>query len=71
MLLEAPRYADLLADQDDEDESEHGRLVVTSEAGWRTEMARWIREVRCIDQEADGSDSETETIVPHRIGVQA
>ena len=34
-------------------------------------MARWIGEVHRIDQEADGSDSETETIVPHRIGVQA
>ena len=41
-LLAVPRYSDLLEDIDEEDETERGRALVTSEAGWRTEMAKWI-----------------------------
>ncbi|KAI4293644.1 hypothetical protein K525DRAFT_176946, partial [Schizophyllum commune Loenen D] len=41
MLMSVPRYRDLLEDQADEDPSERGRLLVSSAAGWRTEMAKW------------------------------
>ncbi|KIM89547.1 hypothetical protein PILCRDRAFT_812394 [Piloderma croceum F 1598] len=41
-LLVVPRYSDLLDDQDDEDESERGRLLVSSSQCWRAEMAKWI-----------------------------
>jgi len=37
-----PRYGDLLEDQNDEDEDERGRLLITTREGWRTDMARWI-----------------------------
>ena len=70
-LLAVPRYADLLADQDDEDETEQGRLLVTSEAGWRTEMARWIGEVRRIDEENDSdSDGDLDELLPVRACVK-
>ncbi|KAH8800134.1 ribonuclease H-like domain-containing protein, partial [Flagelloscypha sp. PMI_526] len=45
-LLTVPRHEDLLRDQDHEDESEHGRALVSADATWRTEMARWIGQVR-------------------------
>jgi len=41
-LLAVPHCSDLLDNMDAEDESEHGWTLVTSEAGWRTEMAKWI-----------------------------
>jgi hypothetical protein len=44
----------LLEDLEDEDETERGRALVTSAAGWRTEMAKWIGEER----EANNSDSD-------------
>jgi len=40
-LLAVPRYSDLLEDMDAE-ESDRGRALVTMEASWRTEMAKWI-----------------------------
>jgi hypothetical protein len=43
-LLAVPQYSDLLDDQDHEDESERGRLLVSSRQGWRMEMAKWITE---------------------------
>jgi len=36
-LLAVPQYSDLLEDMDAEDESDHGRALVTTEASWRTE----------------------------------
>lgn len=39
-LLEVPRYSDLLDDQDDEDETEQGRLLVNSAKGFQTKMAK-------------------------------
>ena len=35
VLLAVPQYVDLLADQDNEDEDEHGQLLVMSDKGWR------------------------------------
>ncbi|KAJ7157411.1 ribonuclease H-like domain-containing protein [Mycena filopes] len=43
-LLAVPRYRDLLDDQDDEDSSERGRVLVSGATGWRTQMAKWISE---------------------------
>jgi len=43
-LLAVPQYSDLLEDMDAEDESDHGRALVTTEASWRTEMAKWIEQ---------------------------
>src|SRR5271168_5580483 len=50
-LLAVPRYSDLLEDMDAEDESDRGRASVTTEASWRTEMAKWIGEA-CAEEEA-------------------
>ena len=44
VLLAVPQYVDWLADQDNEDEDEHGWLLVTSNGGWRTVMVKWIGE---------------------------
>jgi hypothetical protein len=65
-LLAVPRYSDLLDDMDAEDESERGRALVTSEAGWRTEMAKWIGDAR---EAEDESDSDNENLVTPRIRV--
>jgi hypothetical protein len=61
-LLAVPRYRDLLDDQDNEDERGHGRALVSSSVGWRTEMAEWISDVRAAEdaEEAD-DDSDDET----------
>ncbi|KAJ7092992.1 ribonuclease H-like domain-containing protein [Mycena belliarum] len=45
-LLDVPRYRDLLDDQGHEDSAERGRALVSSETGWRTQMAKWIGEAR-------------------------
>lgn len=56
-LLAVPRYSDLLDNIEDEDETERGRMLVTTAAGWRTEMARWIGEARAADRaEPDDPD---------------
>jgi hypothetical protein len=62
-LLAVPRYRDLLDDQEDEDETERGRALVSSSAGWRTEMAKWISDVRAAEaaEQADDSDSDDDT----------
>ncbi|KAF7295822.1 DUF659 domain-containing protein [Mycena chlorophos] len=53
-LLTVERYSDLLDNQDDEDETERGRQLVQGEAGWRTELARWIGMARAAElQESD------------------
>jgi hypothetical protein len=44
---------------DDEDESERGWELVTSAAGWWTEMAKWIGE----QQEVDDLDDDLEDAV--------
>ena len=51
-----PRYCDLLGDQDEEDETERGRMLVNSPAGWRTEMAKWVGAAREADEAASAED---------------
>ncbi|KAJ7437955.1 hypothetical protein FB451DRAFT_1450101, partial [Mycena latifolia] len=65
-LLAVPRYRDLLADQDDEDESERGRLLVSSKIGWRSEMAKWISDAQAAEaaEADDDPDSEAEAPEP-------
>ncbi|KAF7970199.1 hypothetical protein HWV62_24784 [Athelia sp. TMB] len=53
-LLAVPRYCDLLGDQDEEDETERGRMLVNSSAGWRTEMAKWVGAAREADLLGEG-----------------
>ena len=57
-LLAAPQYSDLLDDQDHEDESERGRLLVSSKQGWCMEIAKWIAEAWAaeLDEESDDND---------------
>ena len=49
-LFTVPHYPDLLEDQDNEDKSECGLALVTSAAGWQTEMAGWIGVTREADR---------------------
>ncbi|KAJ7864016.1 ribonuclease H-like domain-containing protein [Mycena leptocephala] len=68
-LLSVPRYQDLLGDQDDEDPTERGRALVSSAAGWRTEMAKWIADARAAEREEHEEDDEghPEEVVPKRL----
>ncbi|KAJ7158190.1 ribonuclease H-like domain-containing protein [Mycena crocata] len=66
-LLAVPRYRDLLEDQEDEDSTEHGRLLVTSPHGWRTEVAKWISDARAAERaerEAGNDDEEIDEAFP-------
>jgi hypothetical protein len=68
-LLAVPRYSDLLKDIDDEDETERGRALVTSEAGWRTEMAKWIGDARLRaenESDAEPESDDEDLITPAR-----
>jgi hypothetical protein len=58
-LLAVPRYSDLLNDQDDEDESERGRVLINSKQGWRTEMAKWISDARAAEADEDSDDDDS------------
>ncbi|KZP22974.1 hypothetical protein FIBSPDRAFT_737980 [Athelia psychrophila] len=60
-LLAVPRYRDLLADQDNEDETEHRHLLVNSAAGWRMEMAKWVGEARDAEAADDSDDDADDT----------
>ncbi|KAJ6548268.1 hypothetical protein B0H10DRAFT_1969220 [Mycena sp. CBHHK59/15] len=59
---------DLLGDQDDEDPTERGRVLVSSVVGWRTQMAKWIGDARAAEREETEEDSEdVETpLLPNR-----
>jgi hypothetical protein len=54
----------LLEDIDDEDETECGRPLVNSEAGWRTEMAKWIGDAQAADESDSDNDSDNEIVAP-------
>jgi hypothetical protein len=43
---------------DDEDKTEHGWLLVTTTAGWKTEMAKWIGDARAADDDDSKDDSD-------------
>ena len=53
-LLDVPTHSDVLGDQNNEDETERGRLLVQSAKSWWTEMAKWIGDV----QRAERDDSD-------------
>jgi hypothetical protein len=57
-LLQVTRYQDLLEDQDEEDETEQGRLLVQTSAGWRTQMAKWIADAREAEIDEDEDEEE-------------
>ncbi|KAJ7572767.1 ribonuclease H-like domain-containing protein [Mycena floridula] len=63
-LLLVPRYSDLLNDFNNEDESERGRVLVSTAQGWRTEMAKWIGSVRDAEshKESDNDDEEPDQL---------
>ena len=52
-----------------EDESEQGWALVTSEAGWRTEMAKWIGDAWSVEEAEDESDSDNENFATLHIQV--
>ncbi|KAJ6607227.1 ribonuclease H-like domain-containing protein [Mycena sp. CBHHK59/15] len=70
-LLSVPRYQDLLGDQDDEDPDERGCALVSSEEGWRTQMAKWIGDARAAERDEQDDTAnvpeETAPLVPNRI----
>jgi hypothetical protein len=55
-LLAIPQYSDLLDNQGDKDESEHGHLLVSSRWGRRMEMAGCIGEARAAEHDEDLND---------------
>ena len=59
--LHVPTHDDLLGNQDHEDESERGRLLVTSQAGWRVELALWMKKVQDA-AEAENLDERDEVL---------
>ena len=60
-LLHVPSHDDLLGDQDDEDESECGRLLVMLRASQRVEMALWMKKVQ-DEEEAEKLDERDEVL---------
>jgi hypothetical protein len=64
-LLNVPCYSDLLEDMDAEEECDRGRALVTTEAGWRTEMAKWIGDAQAeAEDPSSDSDNENPTVIP-------
>ncbi|KAJ6629696.1 hypothetical protein B0H10DRAFT_1939670 [Mycena sp. CBHHK59/15] len=58
-LLTVPRYRDLIQDQDDEDPVARGHAVLSTAAGWRTAMGRWVADAEAAEAEAaDNPDSD-------------
>ncbi|KAJ6565412.1 hypothetical protein B0H10DRAFT_1842561, partial [Mycena sp. CBHHK59/15] len=48
--------------QDNEEEGERGRALVSSAAGWRTELAKWIAETRAAElEETEEPDDNSDT----------
>ncbi|KAJ7430204.1 hypothetical protein FB451DRAFT_1273818 [Mycena latifolia] len=59
-LLAVPRYRDLLQDQDDEDSTERGPVLVSTAGGWRAVMAKWVDDARAAEIDAAENESESE-----------
>ncbi|KAJ3791970.1 ribonuclease H-like domain-containing protein [Lentinula aff. detonsa] len=59
-LLSVPRYANLLEDMDDEDETERGRGLISTPEGWRTAMAKWIHDAQQAEKENSLDDEPRE-----------
>ena len=73
ILLAVPWYSDLLNDQADKDENEHGCLLVNTAEGWWTEMEKWIAASRAADA-AEGIKDAVEVVAAAattRQGLQA
>ncbi|KAL1737706.1 hypothetical protein HDZ31DRAFT_78946, partial [Schizophyllum fasciatum] len=72
MLMSVPRYRDLLEDQEYEDTSERGRLLVSSAEGWRVEMAKWVADARAaekeeLDESLGRADDDSDTEFPEQV----
>ena len=67
-LLDVLTHPDLLGNQNEDDESERGRLLVSSPAGWHVEMAQWISKVREAEAAEDlkERDAVLQMIESHR-----
>ena len=67
-FLDVPTHPDLLGDQNEDDESEWGRLLVSSLAGWCVEMEQWILKVREAEaaEDLEEWDAVLQTIESHR-----
>jgi hypothetical protein len=53
-----------LDDQNGKNESEHGRMLINTRQGWRTEMAKWIGDARAAELAEDSDDEDgTEDLV--------
>ncbi|KAJ7118411.1 hypothetical protein C8R43DRAFT_960377 [Mycena crocata] len=63
-LLTVPRYRDLIQDQDDDDTTERTPAVISTAAGWRTVMGKWIADSRAAEAEAaeNSTDSDEEEV---------
>jgi hypothetical protein len=57
-LLAVPQYLDLLDDQDGEDESLHGRILINMRQGLWMEMAKWIGDARAAELAEDSDDED-------------
>ncbi|KAJ3734617.1 ribonuclease H-like domain-containing protein [Lentinula guzmanii] len=67
-LLAVPRYANLLEDMDDEDETERGRGLISTPEGWRTVMAKWIHDAQQAEQHEEEENSlDNEPLEPANI----
>ena len=62
-LLQVTRYKDLLEDQDEEDETKQGHLLVQTSVGWCTQMVKCIADVRKAEMDED-EDSEEQDKAP-------
>jgi hypothetical protein len=48
----------LLGDQDNEDETEHGQLLVASRESWRTEISKWMGKARAAKLAEEDEEDE-------------
>ena len=64
-LLTVPHYSNLLEDMDAEDKSDCGQALVNNDAGWRTEMAKWIGDACTAEAAKEDSDSDDNTLAPN------
>ena len=45
-----------------EDENEHGCVLINSRQGWHTEMANWISDARAAEADEDSNDDSDATV---------
>jgi hypothetical protein len=68
-LLQVTCYKDLLEDQDEEDETKQGCLLVQTSARWYTQMAKWIADARetKMDEDEDSEEQDETPAITHGI----